>query len=181
MKDEDLIWQKKGKKELLKTRVLTVTEIESVSPENETGNFIVMDAPDWVMVIPEIDGDFLMVKQWRHGENNLSIEFPGGVMDAGESPEDAARRELLEETGYKSNELIYLGKANPNPAIMSNHVHFFAAKNLVATGKQELDDEEFVDYMRIPKEEVCRNFGNPEYSHALMMAALLKYMTCENK
>lgn len=179
MKTDDLSWTQKKKKELLKTRVLTVTEIESEAPDSKTGNFVVLDAPDWCVVIPEIENDFLMVKQWRHGENHLSIEFPGGVIEKGEEPEKAAARELLEETGYRAGKMISLGKANPNPAIMSNHIHFFAAKNLVPTGEQHLDDDEYVNYMRIPKSEVCKNFGNTEYPHALMMAALLRYLMHE--
>lgn len=179
MKKDELSWNQKEKKELLKTRVLTVTEITSESPDNQTGKFTVLDAPDWCVVIPVIENDFLMVKQWRHGENHLSIEFPGGVIEKGEEPEKAAARELLEETGYKAGEMISLGKANPNPAIMSNHIHFFAAKNLVPTGEQHLDDDEYVNYMRIPKDEVCKNFGNDEYPHALMMSALLRYLMHE--
>lgn len=179
MKTDDLSWTQKKKKELLQTRVLTVTEIESESPDHKTGNFVVLDAPDWCVVIPEIENDFLMVKQWRHGENHLSIEFPGGVIEKGEEPEKAAARELLEETGYKAGKMISLGKANPNPAIMSNHIHFFAAKDLAPTGEQHLDDDEYVNYMRIPKSEVCKNFGNAEYPHALMMSALLRYLMHE--
>lgn len=179
MKKDELSWNQKEKKELLKTRVLTVTEITSESPDNQTGKFTVLDAPDWCVVIPVIENDFLMVKQWRHGENHLSIEFPGGVIEKDEEPEKAAARELLEETGYKAGEMISLGKANPNPAIMSNHIHFFVAKNLVPTGEQHLDDDEYVNYMRIPKDEVCKNFGNDEYPHALMMSALLRYLMHE--
>lgn len=179
MEKDDLSWTQKEKKELFQTKILSVNEIVSVSPENESGKFVVLDAPDWCVVIPELGDDFLMVKQWRHGENHLSVEFPGGVIEKGESPEAAAKRELLEETGYKAENLISLGKANPNPAFMSNHIHFFLAKNLAATGTQHLDKDEYVNYMKISKTEVCKNFGNSDYPHALMMAALLRYLMYE--
>lgn len=179
MKKDDLTWNRKEKKEILRTRILNVNEISSESPDGKNGNFIVLDAPDWCVVIPEIENDFLMVKQWRHGENHLSIEFPGGVIEKDELPEKAAARELLEETGYKASEMISLGKANPNPAIMSNHIHFFTAKNLIATGEQHLDKDEYVNYLRIPKNEVYKNFGNEDYQHALMMSALLRYLMYE--
>ncbi len=179
MGKDSLSWSQKEKKALLKTKILTVNEILSESPDKKEGNFIVMDAPDWCIVIPEIDNDFLIVKQWRHGEKHLSIEFPGGVIEKGESPEKAAARELLEETGFKTKKLVFLGKANPNPAIMANHVYFFAAKNLISTGKQDLDADEYVDFMRMPKESVYENFGNADYQHSLMMSALFRYLMHE--
>lgn len=175
MSDEKLKWNEKNMRELLKTPVLTVNEIESSSPKDENGKYIVMTAPDWVIVIPEINGNFLMVKQWRHGNKSLSIEFPGGVINEGEKPEVAAKREMEEETGYKAKKITYLGSANPNPALMRNKVHFFAAVDLESTGEQHLDEDEFVEYVQIPCEEVYAKIGSEEYPHALMMSALLKF------
>ncbi len=175
MSDEALRWTVESKSELLKTPVFTVNQVDSLSPDKKHGNFIVLDSRDWVVVIPERNDKFLMVKQWRHGFQGISIEFPGGVIDEGESPEKAAARELKEETGFIAQTLTYLGCASPNPAIMSNRVHFFAAKDLTPTGKQDLDDDEYVEYLELPKEEVYKNMGNAEYPHALMLSALLRY------
>lgn len=175
MAGKNLEWKIKSERELLKTVVFTVNETTSVAPDGSEGHYIVQDAPDWVIVVPEIDGNFLMVRQWRHAQNALSIEFPGGVINKGEKPEVAAKREMEEETGYKAGKLTYLGSANPNPALMRNRVHFFAAEDLVATGKQHLDADEFVEYLKIPCEEVYKKIGSEEYPHALMMSALLKY------
>lgn len=181
MDDKNLTWKQIEKKEIAKTVVMTMNEIISVSPEGEKGKYIVNDAPDWAIIIAEKDDNFLMVKQWRHGENALSIEFPGGVIEKDEEPLKAAARELKEETGFIAGNLVYLGKMNPNPALMSNHVHFFAASDLQSTGQQNLDDDEYVDYMEIPKAEVYRNMTNPEYQHALMASALLKYTVYKGK
>ena len=66
-----------------------------------------------------------MVRQYRHGANRITLETPGGLVDPGETPAEAAAREMLEETGYQAREIISLGGINPNPAIFSNRLHAF--------------------------------------------------------
>ncbi len=173
--EKTLIWTEGKKTTLLKTRVLDVTSIESTSSDGLKGDYVVMDAPDWVIVIPDAGDNFLMVKQWRHGERALSIEFPGGVIEANEAPEKAAARELKEETGFTAGKLVKLGTMNPNPALMSNHVHVFAAFDLHSTGQQHLDEDEYVHYLEVSKQEVYAKMGTKEYPHALMAAGLALY------
>jgi NTP pyrophosphohydrolases including oxidative damage repair enzymes len=174
--DSALVWTENRRQVLLKTVVMTVTETESTASDGQKGRYIVMDTKDWVIVIPVSGSKFLMVKQWRHGEKALSIEFPGGVIDSGESPEKAAARELVEETGYTAERLIHLGTMNPNPALMSNHVHVYAADGLKKTDTQHLDDDEYVHYLEKDQNEVLDNLGTPDYPHALMAAAAALYM-----
>lgn len=176
MNDEKLIWTEKSSKDLLKTVVFDVTSRHSVSAEGLEGDYIVVNARDWAIVIPDLEDDFLMVKQWRHGEKALSIEFPGGVIDAGEDPEQAARRELLEETGYEAGKITKLATFNPNPALFSNHVHVFLAENLEKTSEQDLDDDEYVNFFRMPKKEVIKKMGTAEMPHGLMLSALGLYL-----
>ena len=121
--DENLKWETKSQKLLLKTPVFDVMEHHNVSKNNVEGDYIVLDARDWVIVVPLLDDKFIMVKQWRHGEKKLSLEFPGGVIEKDEKPEVAAVRELEEETGYKAGKLTKIGEINPNPALFSNHLH----------------------------------------------------------
>ena len=73
MNDQNLIWNEKSNKLLLKTVVFDVTERHSVSADGTEGDYIVVDAKDWAIVIPVLGDEFVMVKQWRHGENSLSI------------------------------------------------------------------------------------------------------------
>ena len=175
--DEKLKWTEGKSEVVFKTAVCNVTKRHNTSYTGIEGDYVVLDAPDWVIIIPETDKKFLMVKQFRHGENGLSIEFPGGVVDKGESPETAARRELKEETGYKAEKLIKLGSCNPNPAIFSNHVHFYLAEELVKDGKQNLDDDELINCIEMTKMEVLGGMGTPQFPHALMGTAMSMYFT----
>ena len=179
--DEKLKWKTLGEKHILKTIVFDVNAYENVSSTGVKGDYYVMKAPDWVITIPEKDGKFLMVKQWRHGEKALSVEFPGGVIDAGEEPETAAARELLEETGCKAGKLTKLGKVNPNPALFSNHVHVYLAENLEKTGKQKLDDDEFINCMELSFEEVLEGMGTEQFPHGLMSMAMCLYLKYKKK
>ncbi|MGL4981345.1 MAG: NUDIX hydrolase [Treponemataceae bacterium] len=176
--DKSLIWTPQEKKTLLETRVFTVVEQKSISPEKKSGNYVMLEAPDWVITVPVIEKDnkkyFVMVRQWRHGSCQLSLEFPGGVLDKGEAPCDGAKRELEEETGFLAQTVEHLGSMYPNPAIMTNTVHFYLAKNLSKT-QQDLDADEFVHMELIEEKEVMANMGKKLYTHALMASALQLY------
>lgn len=174
--DDKLKWTQGEKKLLLNTCVFDVTSNHNTSTTGVKGDYIILDARDWAIVIPKIGDKFLMVKQWRHGEKKLSIEFPGGVIDKGEEPEKAAIRELEEETGFKAGKLTKLGSVNPNPALFSNHVHVYLAEELVPTGIQHLDDDEFVNYFEMPVSEVIEGMGTEQFPHALMGTALAMYL-----
>ena len=176
MDDSKLIWKETARKVVYHTPVFDVTERTSTGPDGQQGTYIVNEAPDWVIVIPEHEGNFLMVKQWRHGEKALSIEFPGGVVEKGEPAEKGAARELLEETGAAAGKLVHLGTMNPNPALFSNKVHVYLAEELNFSGKQNLDSDEFVNCIKIPVSEVISKTGSREYPHALMAAAVGLYL-----
>jgi 8-oxo-dGTP pyrophosphatase MutT (NUDIX family) len=180
MENENLIWKEEGKQTVYTTPVFTVTERQCRSPLGEEGKYTVLEARDWAIVVPVVKTEkgkaFLMVRQWRHGEQSLSLEFPGGVFEPGESPFEAAKRELTEETGYIPGKLTEMGSFNPNPAIMANHVYFFLAEDLVSTGKQHLDEDEFVGVEIHTREEVLQGIGKPPYFHALMGTALALYL-----
>lgn len=174
--DEKLKWQTGETKTLLKTVVCDVTSNHNTSASGVEGDYIIFNAPDWVIVIPELDEKFLMVKQWRHGSKCLSVEFPGGVIDKGEDPLTAAVRELKEETGYIAGKITKLGSVNPNPALFNNQTHIFLAENLTKVSEQELDNDEFINFMELPVKEVIEGIGTPQFPHAIMGTAVALYL-----
>ena len=179
MKDH-LIWHEESRKTICSCPVFEVGERICRSPDNELKTFTVLDTTDWAIVIPELvterGKEFVMVRQWRHGARELSLEFPGGVFEKGEESVEAALRELKEETGYTAGKMTKLGAFNPNPAIMSNTVYFFLAQDLINTGPQKLDEDEYVNVEIVPWEEVFNGMGNPPYIHALMATAMTLYL-----
>jgi ADP-ribose pyrophosphatase len=105
--------------------------------------YYVVEMPASVMVFPLIgDDQVLMVKQYRHPVAEISIELPGGFIDAGETALEAAKRETLEETGYVFSEYEYLGKIAANPGVLNNFTHMFLAKGVTGRGAQQLEQSE---------------------------------------
>lgn len=117
--------------------------------------FYTNEYPDWVNVfgITE-EGKVVMVEQYRHGIGEVGIELPGGVAEKGETPEQAMRREMEEETGYQFDEYIYLGKICANPSTTNNWMHMFLATDGKPTGKQKLDESEELEVKHFSIEEV---------------------------
>ena len=182
-KGEHLVWKEVSRRQVFNCTVFSVNEQMCRSPDNTVKPFTVLDAPDWVIVLPLMETErgknFVMVRQWRHGAQDLSVEFPGGVSDKGETPQEAAVRELEEETAYTAGKLTKLGEFNPNPAIMSNKVHFFLAEDLKGLQSQDLDEDEYVDVEKVPVNDVIKGMGAPPYIHALMGTALSLYLANE--
>jgi 8-oxo-dGTP pyrophosphatase MutT (NUDIX family) len=180
MDNERLIWKEETRREVYRSRVLSVWDVCSRSPKGDDHVFTVIDAADWAIVVPVIaterGREFVMVRQWRHGARELSLEFPGGVFEPGENALEAAARELREETAYAPGRIRKIGEFSPNPAIMANRCHFFLAEDLRPLDKQDLDDDEYVEVELVPVEEVFRGLGRPPYVHALMASAYSLYL-----
>ncbi len=160
-------------------RIFSVSEAERRTDDGRQGTFYLIDARDWAGVIPVVNTpegpQFVMIKQFRHGTAKAVIEFPGGIIDAGEDPVLAVSRELLEETGYAADMILPLGSMSPNPAMMTNRFHAFVAENCYRVREPEPDEHEDVEVLLVPAEEAVNLVGGEDMGHALMMAALFLY------
>jgi len=136
-------------------------------------SFYRIDSADWVNVVPVTPtGEIVMVRQYRHGLRDLTLEIPGGIIDAGETPEQAAARELLEETGYRAARLEALGSVNPNPALFGNRLFAFAAHGCerVCEVANEGTEETVVEL--VSQAALRRLSREGRIDHALVLAAL---------
>jgi ADP-ribose pyrophosphatase len=134
---------------------------------------LVLETRDWVNVVALTPHEELVVvRQYRFGTQSVTVEIPGGVIDRGEKPLDAARRELREETGYTSDDWTALGSVTPNPAFHDNRCHHFLARSAQRTHGQELDQGEDIVVEILPLERVRELARNGEIHHALVLSAL---------
>ena len=119
-------------------RFLIFTKSNEKIQNKKQGIFYVLDSPSWVNIIPVTkDGNIVLIKQYRHGSNSITIEIPGGLVEKAEQSRNAAERECTEETGYTSSDpAILLGENLPNPAFLNNKCKSFLWLNCTRTTNQ---------------------------------------------
>ena len=179
MQDDKLIWQENWRKAIGDYRIFSIDAIERSSSDGHSNTFFSINSPPWVMVIAlhEVAGEqqVVMVRQFRHGVGKITCEFPAGLVDAGESPHDAARRELAEECAYSAGNMVHIGSNNPNPALFANQMHIFLATQLSPLPRQQLDADERLEVLSLPLAELKQQLGHGEFDHALLLMAWFWY------
>lgn len=134
---------------------------------------LVLEAPDWCNVVATTAaGRFVLVRQYRFGSRSLTLEVPGGMVDRGETPEQGARRELLEECGYAAARWSYLGAVQANPAIHDNLLHMFLAEGAQPVAAQQPDEGEDIQVVELTPDELRALVASGEIRHSLVLCAL---------
>lgn len=134
--------------------------------------FLRLECPDWVNIIAVTDdGRMVLVEQYRHGTDEMTLEIPGGAVDPGERPETTAARELEEETGYRAAELVEIGRVDPNPAFLSNRCWTYLALGCRSAGTMHLDPSEEIEVSLAPFGDFARLIDEGAITHSLVIAA----------
>jgi len=158
-------------------RVFSLRTDRAISPRTgKEHDFFILESSSWVNVIPLTpEQDVVLVRQYRHGTRDVTLEIPGGLVEKSDTPEQAARRELFEETGYRPSETCSLGAVHPNPAIQSNECYTFLAKDVFVDGEQQQDEREDIEVLLRPLSAIQQLIRDREITHSLVLAAFYRF------
>jgi ADP-ribose pyrophosphatase len=170
-------WRRVGTEPHATTRIFEVVRAIYQHPRREQPqDFFVINAPDWVNVValtPE--RHLVLVRQFRYGINDFSVEIPGGIIDPGEDPVTAGVRELREESGFVGSSARLLGSVHPNPAMQSNRCHLVLVEGARRAAALDWDPDEEFEIMTRPVDEVYALAEQGGITHALVLDGLLLF------
>lgn len=153
-------------------KVFKVRADQAVSPRTKSiGEFYTLQSNDWVNVLPFTDErEVVMIRQYRHGSRKVTLEIPGGLVDE-DDPREAAKRELLEETGFAGTSVNLLGSTNPNPALFDNTCYTYLVEHVRKVREVSLDMHEDIEVELVPLASIPPLLRDGTINHALVIVA----------
>lgn len=178
MNNQPDTWKRIESEEVANCRIFKVRQDKCVRlNDGAEHNFFVLENTDWVNIIPVTkEGEVVLIEQFRHGIETLTLEIPGGMVDDDEDPQVAATRELIEETGYKPREVVFLGKTHPNPATHDNTVYHYLALDCKKVQEVEFDSTESIITSLVSLDEIPELLTSEKITHSLVVAAFCRYL-----
>jgi 8-oxo-dGTP pyrophosphatase MutT (NUDIX family) len=157
-------------------KVFRIRTDQAVCPRtNRAGDFYTIQSQNWVNVISLTeDRKVVMIKQYRHGSREVTLEIPGGLVEEADAM-DAAKRELLEETGYAGKRVSLLGSTNPNPAIFDNTCYTYLVEHAEKVQGLSLDAHEDIEVELVPLTSIPQLLRDGAINHALVIVAFHFY------
>lgn len=135
--------------------------------------YFIIEVPDFCNVIMVTTQDeIVMVEQYRHAAGIVSLELPGGMIEPGEDPMLAAKREMEEETGYQSNHFELLYSIYPNPPLENNQAHFYLATQVTLTGNTSFDQYEDIKLVLVSKNDFINKLLQNAFTHGAQVGAM---------
>ena len=166
-------WETLSTQRLIETPIFDVGKHGRKHPVHETeADFWWVSPPDWVNILaitPE--GGIVLVRQYRHGTDEITLEIPGGAMDPGENVIEAAARELREETGYTCDTWEVVGRIDVNPAFMTNRCTTLLGSNARLTDETDFDEHEELTIEVYPIDSFFEMIDSGEIDHGIVVSA----------
>lgn len=180
---DDMKWKVLDSRYIVERPWLTARCDKVQLPNGQVNDeYYVLEYPDWVNVIAIDDhGQYVMVRQYRHGIGLTLTELCAGVCEPGEDPLCAAKRELAEETGYTGGRWTKLMAITANASTHTNLTHCYLAEGVTLTTAQHLDRTEDVRVQLLTEQQLLQLMRNDEVKQALMAAPLWKYFAIRGK
>ena len=167
-------WTVLARRYLLRRPWLNLREDHVRLPSGEEmAEFHLVEVPNWACVLcTTVEQEVVLVEQYRHGIERVTLELPAGVVEANESPVQAAQRELLEETGYVAETWTLLGTCAPDPSKHTNKAYLFVASDARRVRAQRLDASEAIHLRRLTPEALLARADRGEVEHGIHLTVL---------
>lgn len=170
-------WQISFTREIFSSHIVNLEGRMSKNPRNgKEDEYYIATFPDWCNVIAiSPQGEVILIRHFRHGSREFEIEFPGGCIDNGETVEEAAVRELLEETGCKGERPVKIADFSPNPSFQTNRCFTVVIENAIPVAMQSLDEGEDIEIFKVPLSDIPKMIKDGQINNSMMVAAFYYY------